>query len=48
MSVLATRSAIHLDGRAKVIRCDLVPKEDPFACFDEWASEADTKGYASL
>ena len=22
--------------------------EDPFACFEEWASEADTKGYASL
>ena len=20
----------------------------PFACFDEWSSEADTKGYASL
>ena len=24
------------------------PEDDPFACFDEWASEADTKGYASL
>ena len=23
-------------------------EEDPFACFDEWASEADTEGYASL
>jgi antitoxin PrlF len=23
-------------------------EEDPFACFDEWASEADTGGYASL
>jgi antitoxin component of MazEF toxin-antitoxin module len=23
-------------------------QDDPFACFDEWASEADTKGYASL
>jgi antitoxin PrlF len=23
-------------------------REDPFACFDEWASEADTVGYASL
>jgi hypothetical protein len=22
--------------------------DDPFACFDEWASEADTEGYASL
>ena len=25
-----------------------VVQDDPFACFDEWASEADTKGYASL
>ncbi|HSA81623.1 MAG TPA: AbrB/MazE/SpoVT family DNA-binding domain-containing protein [Geminicoccaceae bacterium] len=24
------------------------PEDDPFACFDEWASEADTEGYASL
>jgi antitoxin PrlF len=23
-------------------------EDDPFACFDEWASEADTEGYASL
>jgi bifunctional DNA-binding transcriptional regulator/antitoxin component of YhaV-PrlF toxin-antitoxin module len=23
-------------------------QEDPFACFDEWASRADTEGYASL
>jgi antitoxin component of MazEF toxin-antitoxin module len=23
-------------------------QDDPFACFDEWTSEADTKGYASL
>jgi len=23
-------------------------QEDPFACFDEWASEAATEGYASL
>lgn len=23
-------------------------QEDPFACFDEWASDADSKGYASL
>jgi antitoxin PrlF len=23
-------------------------QDDPFACFEEWASEADTKGYASL
>jgi hypothetical protein len=24
------------------------PQDDPFACFDEWASEADAEGYASL
>jgi bifunctional DNA-binding transcriptional regulator/antitoxin component of YhaV-PrlF toxin-antitoxin module len=24
------------------------PEDDPLACFDEWASEADTEGYASL
>jgi antitoxin PrlF len=23
-------------------------QDDPFACFDEWASEADTKGYEPL
>jgi antitoxin PrlF len=23
-------------------------EENPFACFTEWQSEADTKGYASL
>lgn len=23
-------------------------QDEPFACFDEWASEADTEGYASL
>lgn len=23
-------------------------QEDPFACFEEWTSEADTEGYASL
>jgi AbrB family looped-hinge helix DNA binding protein len=23
-------------------------KDDPFTCFDEWASPADTEGYASL
>jgi bifunctional DNA-binding transcriptional regulator/antitoxin component of YhaV-PrlF toxin-antitoxin module len=23
-------------------------QEFPFSCFDEWASEADTEGYASL
>jgi bifunctional DNA-binding transcriptional regulator/antitoxin component of YhaV-PrlF toxin-antitoxin module len=23
-------------------------QEDPFACFEEWSSEADTEGYAPL
>ena len=25
-----------------------LPQDDPFACFDQWSSEADTEGYASL
>jgi AbrB family looped-hinge helix DNA binding protein len=29
------------------IKRPLLP-DDPFACFGEWASEADTEGYASL
>ena len=29
------------------IKRPLAP-DDPFACFDEWASAADTEGYASL
>ena len=24
------------------------PQDDPFACFEEWASEADSEGYGSL
>jgi len=35
------------DGEVKVVRA--TPEEDnPFACFTEWASEADRKGYADL
>jgi antitoxin PrlF len=35
------------DGEVRVVRA---PPEgdDPFACFTEWASEADRKGYADL
>jgi bifunctional DNA-binding transcriptional regulator/antitoxin component of YhaV-PrlF toxin-antitoxin module len=29
------------------IKRPLAP-DDPFTCFEEWASEADTEGYASL
>ena len=25
-----------------------VPADDPFACFDEWSSEADRRAYAEL
>jgi antitoxin PrlF len=37
------------DGRVilTAIRRPLL-QDDPFACFEEWASEADTEGYASL
>ena len=40
----------HFDegDRPKVIWLHLVRQEDPFASFEEWASEADTKGYASF
>jgi hypothetical protein len=48
----AVRDAVrcHFDtaNRPKVIRLHFVREEDPFACFEEWTSEADTKGYASL
>ena len=40
--------AFVIDGTdVRVVR---VPSEgnDPFACFSEWASDADTKGYADL
>jgi hypothetical protein len=32
----------------KIIRLHFVREEDPFSCFEEWASEADTEGFASL
>jgi hypothetical protein len=37
------------DGRVMLtaVRAS-APPDDPFACFEEWASEADTLGYASL
>jgi hypothetical protein len=48
----AVRDAVrcHFDAgdRPKVIRLHFVRQADPFACFEEWASEADTEGYASL
>jgi antitoxin PrlF len=37
------------NGRVVLTAIKRPPAEDnPFACFDEWASEADTKGYALL
>jgi len=35
------------DQSVRVMRAP-VQGEDPFACFSEWASETDTKGYAEL
>jgi antitoxin PrlF len=34
-------------GRVVITRAD-APVEDPFATFAEWASDADTAGYAGL
>ena len=44
----AVRGHFDDDDRPKVIRLRFVREEDPFSCFEEWASEADAKGYASL
>jgi antitoxin PrlF len=35
------------DDEVRVVRVP-APGDDPFACFTEWASEADRKGYAGL
>ena len=55
---LAVRNALHLkegDSIAYVIEGDRViltrapgPQDDPFACFDEWAGEADSRAYAGF
>jgi antitoxin PrlF len=53
------RAALHLkegdeiayaieDGRVVLTRAQAEGVEDPFATFTEWASEADTRAYASL
>ena len=54
----AVRAALGLkpgDTFAFIVRGDevrlvraLAEGDDPFACFTEWASEADRKGYAGL
>jgi antitoxin PrlF len=36
------------DGSVVITRAARRPGEDPFALFDEWASEADAKAYAEL
>jgi antitoxin PrlF len=39
--------AFVIDGaEVRVVRA--AEGDDPFACFSEWASEADRKGYADL
>ena len=55
---LAVRTALRLkagDTIAYAIEGDRViltrapaPQDDPFACFDEWAGEADSKAYAGF
>ena len=54
----AVRAALRLkegDTIACVIESDRViltrapgPQDDPFACFDEWADEADRRAYAGF
>jgi antitoxin PrlF len=41
--------AYEIKGREVVItRAGQAPADDPFAVFDEWASDADAKAYAGL
>ena len=39
---------IDKDGGVVLKRAGSMPREDPFALFDEWNSEEDEKGYANL
>jgi len=36
------------NGRVILTAIRRPPADDPFACFDEWSSEADGEGYATL
>jgi len=36
------------DGKVILTRAPSASVEDPFATFNEWASEADTRAYADL
>lgn len=38
---------IIADGRVELVKAKPAG-DNPFACFSEWDSEADTKGYAGL
>jgi AbrB family looped-hinge helix DNA binding protein len=42
--------AYSIRGGRVILTAVRVPQaeDDPFACFEEWASEADAEGYASL
>ena len=53
------RAALHLkegdellysieQGRVILTKAGRGRSEDPFACFDEWSSEADRRAYAGL
>lgn len=39
---------VERDGAIVIERLERDPFEDPFALFDEWASEADKKAYDKL
>ena len=40
--------AYEIDGRRVILSRAGSPAEDPFATFEEWGGEADTKAYAKL
>jgi antitoxin PrlF len=42
------RIAFVIDKGRVEVRKDQPATDNPFACFDEWSGEADSKGYAGL
>ena len=40
--------ACAIEGERVILTHAPVPQDDPFACFDEWAGEADRRAYAGF
>ena len=40
--------AYAIEGDRVILTRAPAPQDDPFACFDEWAGEADSKAYAEF